>query len=121
MMILDSVDMEEARRIHNDSFPFPPLDSKLYFTQKSAVDNGQLIAVGLAKLTCEAIVIADGKQPLVTRARAIKELLNVQLSDAKRFGLADCHAFVKPQKMIAFLEHYGFTNLKGETPLVIQL
>jgi hypothetical protein len=51
MMILDSVDMEEARRIHNDSFPFPPLDSKLYFTQKSAVDNGQLIAVGLAKLT----------------------------------------------------------------------
>lgn len=121
MMILDSVDIEEAKRIHDNSFPFPPLDSQLYFTKRSAVDNGQLIAVGFAKFTCECIVIADSKQPAITRARAIKELLNVQLLDARRFGLTDCHAFVKPQKMITFLEHYGFTNLKGETPLVIQL
>jgi len=121
MMILDSVNIEEAKRIHDNSFPFPPLDSLLYFTKRSAVDNGQLIAVGFAKLTCECIVIVDSKQPLLTRARAIKELLNVQLLDASRLGLTDCHAFVKPQKMITFLEHYGFTNLKGETPLVIQL
>ena len=121
MLILDTVDAEEVRRIHDNSFPLPDLSSPLYFTKRSAVDNGQLIAVGFAKLTCECIVIVDSEQPTITRARAIKKLLDVQLLDASRLGLTDCHAFVKPQKMITFLEHYGFTNLKGETPLVIQL
>ena len=121
MLITNITNEDEIKQIHNGSFPLPNLNDPLYFTKKLAINNGQIVAAGFGRLTCEAIVIVDEKQPLISRVNAIKELMDLQLNEAKNLGLSDCHAFVKRHKMLLFLAKMGFTELLNEIPMMIRL
>lgn len=119
MLILNNIDQEVLESIHDNSFPIPIVRNPLYISKKTAIDNGQLIGSAMVKLTAEGILILDQNQPLVTRARAAKELIEALKQDIKMQGLNDCHVFVKKEAVRKFLKHLGFMPCQGGDPMVI--
>src|SRR5437667_9101996 len=113
MMLIDNIDEREARRIHDGSFPFPNLSNPSYIVQRTAIDNGNIVAHVIVKLTAEGILITDQSLPLVTRARCARELMNSAERPLKARNLDDCHVFCKDSHVIDFLTHYGFERCKG--------
>ena|SRR5271166_6045584 len=119
MFILNDVNLDLMKSIHDGSFPLPDLTNRLYILKKSAVENGKLVAVGLVRLTAEGILMTDQSLPLVTRANCSTVLIESLKSDAKSYGLDECHVFVKNEKVSKFLKHIGFSPCNGGQPLVI--
>ena len=121
MLISNIVDEEILKQIYDNSVPFPDIKDNLYLSKKVIYDNGEIVAIGLVRLTCEGIVFVNPNSPKTARVRAIKELINIQSDDAKRFGLKDCHVFIKRSGMLKFLEKLGFIKLKDEQSMMINL
>ena len=119
MLIINSIDKELTLKIHDGSFPFPDLSNPLYVSKKTVIDNGSIVAVGLARLTTEGILFTNPDMPLVSRARASKAVMDSLREDLRKQGIDECHVFVKDSKVQKFMEHFGFTLCKGGQPLVI--
>jgi hypothetical protein len=119
MMILDFVDEEEAKKIHDNSFPFPDLSNKLYIFQKTAIEEGRIVAVGLVRLTTEGILITNKDVRSITRARAAREVIESLKKDCQLRNLDECHAFVKSDATVQFLLKLGFKMSKGGIPMII--
>jgi N-acetylglutamate synthase-like GNAT family acetyltransferase len=119
MIILDYIDEEVIKRIHDDSFPLPDLSNPLYVSQKTVIDEGDVVAAGLVRLTAEGILITNQSLPAITRARASKELIEALKKDCKGRGLDECHAFVKNSVVAEFLFHLGFQKCQAGQPLII--
>src|SRR5580704_1771789 len=99
MIISNQLTEEELSLLHDNSFPIPNINNPLYFSKKLIIDNGELIAAGLVKLTCEGVLVINEKAPLRSRVNGIKALIEEQSKDAKKIGLDDCHVFIKRHKM----------------------
>ena len=121
MLILRSADSDILKEIHDGSFPLPDLSNPLYFGQCTAIENGEVIGVGLVRLTCEGILITDQSKPVTQRARASKAIIESAREQAKFKGLEDCHVFVRQPNVIKFLEHLGFAISKSGTAMVTHL
>lgn len=71
-------------------------------------DNNILIAYGIVKHMAEAILLVNPKVPLITRAKAMRELMIV----AEAHACKECkqlHVFVKDNKLVKTLEkQFGF-------------
>ena len=116
MVITDHGDNEVLRSIHKRSFTIP----ENYLIKRYVVDNGKLVGGGIVRLIAEGILIIDELQSIPTKVRAIEGLVNDMSPYLKRFGIDDCHVFVKDDKMIKFLEKLGFKPCVG-TPMIIHL
>lgn len=114
MIILNSVDQNLIKQIHDNSFPLPKIEDKIYFTKKTVIENGEVIAIGLLKLTCEAIIITDQSKSMISRIRAIFSLFEPLNQEAKKFGLEDCHLYVKQKVIEKIARRLGF--IKEELP-----
>ena len=121
MLVTDINHESEVASAHDNSFPLPNLNNKLYISKKQVISNGQLIAAGFVRLTCEGIVVVDLKQPLVSRVEAIKKLIEIQSEEARKVGLQDCHVFVKNDSMANLLRQLGFIELTNEIPMMVKL
>ena len=119
MLIHNGVDLEEMKRIHDNSFPLPDLSNRLYICKKSVIDDGKLVAIGLVRLTAEGILLTNQLLPVTMRARASAVVIEQLKQDVKAWGLDECHVFVKSSKVQQFLKHLGFQLSKGGQPLVI--
>jgi hypothetical protein len=108
--------LEALEKLPHD-FILPDLSSKLVIAQRAIEVNGELQAVGLLKLTSEAMLLVDEKLPLQTRTIAIKQLLMQLVFDGERLGLDDCHVFVRRDngKMKKFLEKFKFIEVEFDT------
>ena len=96
-------------------FNTPDVDNPLFFVKKVITDQeGNIIGIGVSRLTCEAIFILDKDKPVVTLARAAKELTHAMVSEGKYLGMDESHAFVDDVKFAGLLKkHLGFVNSKG--------
>ena len=96
-------------------FPFPDLDCLLYFANKEIVIDGKVQGAVFLKLTAEVILIIDDTLPLMTRAKAIKQVSAEVEKDVDKFGLDGVHAFVCDCGSERFLiEKLGFIECKGK-------
>lgn len=98
-------------------FLLPDLSSKLVIAQRAIEVDGALQAVGLLKLTSEAMLIIDDKLSVQARALATKTLITQLIYDGERLGLDDCHVFVRRdnEKMKKFLESFAFIEVEFDT------
>jgi len=119
MLIANYIIEKELRKIHDESFPFQDLANKLYISQKTVIDNGEIVAAGLVRLTAEGILMCNMNMPVITRARATRELIESLKKDVQSRGLDECHVFVKDPKVQEFLMKLGFKICRGGQPLVI--
>lgn len=99
----------------NAIFPIPDVDNALFFVKKTITDGaGNIVGVGLSKLTCEAMFILDQKQPAVTLARATKELTLEMVITGRAMGMDESHVFIDDDKFRTFLKkHLKFVDSKG--------
>jgi hypothetical protein len=121
MLVLNSIDAQDLARIHDNSFPLPELSNPAYITAKSVVDNGGLVAVGLLKLTSEAILITDQNLPKITRGRALQALMSELRRELKWRDIPDCHAFTKRDGIVPLLQRVGFKPCNAGEALILQL
>lgn len=119
MLILNTIDREIMQGIHDNSFPTPDLSDRLYIAKKTIIENGQVVAIGLVRLTAEGILITNQVLPKTTRARCSATAIESLKQDVKCYGMNECHIFVKDNKVKKFLQHLGFVSSKGGDPLVI--
>jgi hypothetical protein len=120
MIVLNFIDEKAARDIHDDSFEFPDMNNPLIVSKKMIVDNGQLVAYGLAKITIEGIAVTDEKSSLFTRAKAYRRILLELGEDLRNKRFSDCHTFIKKPEVQRALEHMGFKKCNG-TAMVVNL
>lgn len=114
-MIVDLTDklVPQVRAMHHEDFPFPNLESKLYFGRRAVIEHQRIIAAGFLKITSEALVITNQAANRLQRARAIDELMKVMVFDLAKNGLDGAHVFLQgdvkgTQK---FLSRYGFVEV----------
>jgi hypothetical protein len=119
MFITNFVDAEIMKEIHDNSFPLPDLLNPLYVSQKTAIENGRVVAIGLVRLTAEGVLICNMKEGSLARARASATLIEELKKDCIQSKLDECHVFVKDSKVHKFLSHLGFKFCQGGTPMVI--
>lgn len=110
-------DLGKVRAIATD-FPFPDLSNLLYFKQKVAEVNGEIVAAVFVRLTAEGILVVDESAPKTLRTRAAVELINTAKRETYEMGLDEWHAFVQNPTMENLLRRIGFTYCVGK-PMVV--
>lgn len=115
--IRDMTDVELVKEFPRD-FPFPDLESLLYFSRKEVVDeNGRVIAAAFLRLTSEAILIQAPELPRAARAKILKALVVEMDKDLKAFGLDDVHVFISEPEVEKTVTYYtkrlGFVKVSG--------
>ena len=121
MLVLESIEEEEMKKIHDGSFPLPNLTDPAYIASRTVIDNGSIVAVGLVRVTTEAILIINQSLPRITRARAGQKLVEEMGRELRWRGIHDCHVFVKNPKVREYLRHLGFIDCNAGEPLMIRL
>lgn len=100
----------------NKDFPVPDLSSPLYALKEVALDHkGQIIGVGIVRITSEVILIIDKKRSLPDKMIAIKTLLKKGVEESKKIGLDEWHAFVADTKFVKLLEKLNFKKSEVTT------
>lgn len=108
-------DIVRLEQMHNSDFPLPNLNDRRYFSQKVV---GDLDAVGILKLTTEAIIIMNQGVSRLTRARALSELILELKKELLRFNLDDTHVFLldpesnKTERIL--IKHFNFLPASGK-------
>lgn len=121
MLIINQVDPEEMKRIHDGSFPLPNLDNPAYISKRSIIDNGNLVAIGLLKITTESILIVNRSTPNITRAKALRALVGELETELKWRKIPDSHVFVRNHKLKNLLESLKFIKCNSGESMVIQV
>lgn len=124
-MIREYKDGDLIRSLREQSFPIPDLSNPLYneiHTVES--EKGRIVGVGALKLTCEAIIMLDHNLPILTRAKAVEELIQLGIMKCQKHGLDEMHAFLTGPASSTFAdllkEKFAFERIVGE-PLVLRL
>ena len=121
MIILDKIDQEDLKELHDATFPLPDLLNPTYIAGRTIIDNGKVVAIGILKVTTEAVLITNERAPHITRGRAVKALVNELEIELRKRRLQDCHIFVKQHHVQRFLRGLGFVDCNAGNPMVIQL
>jgi hypothetical protein len=76
-------------------------------------EEGKPVAYGIVKKLAEAIILVDPSAPLLTRAKAMRELMQYAEYGAKMSNCEQLHCFVSDEKLAKSLEkHFGFIRSK---------
>jgi hypothetical protein len=106
-------------KFHRDGFGIP---SRTHLVTEGVAENESgVIAYGMVKLFCEAIMVLDLDQPDREKISAIRELMSVAIMDSTKLGAEQLHVFVQNPNFAEVLKkHFGFMPCKGEA-LVLNL
>ena len=95
------------------------IDFKLPKNLKPVIDRllinqlNQPIAYGVVNTTAEAIILVNDDMPLITRARALRELMHYAEFGTSKAGISQLHCFVKDEKLAKLLENkFDFIRTK---------
>lgn len=76
-------------------------------------NKGNVIAYGIVKRQAEAIILVDKSKPLVSRAKALRELMKVAIFGARSEGCQQLYCFVQDDKLADLLKtKFGFVDSK---------
>jgi len=78
-------------------------------------DKNEPIAYGVVQLTAEAIILTDPDIPIITSAKAMRELMQWAEFGTDKAGISQLHCFVKNtnEKLARTLERkFGFIRTK---------
>lgn len=106
-------DLENIRYLSSlqKDFKLDCLDGAII--QKIVFDNNKLIAYGIVKKLAEAIMLVDPSAPKLTRAKAMRELMQFAEFGSKREGCEQLHCFISDPFLAESLEdHFGFIKSK---------
>jgi hypothetical protein len=121
--IRDMIDEELIKEFPRD-FPFPDLESLLYFSRKEVLMNGRVVAAAFMRLTSEAILIQAPDLPRASRAKVLMALTGEMDRELERFGLDDVHVFISEPEVAKTVTFYtkrlGFIKVSG-VPLMRRL
>lgn len=89
-------------------------DFKLDQTSKNIIDrivfDGNIpVAYGVVKKLAEAIILVNPEVPILTRAKAMRELMKFAEYGTKQEGCSQLHCFVKDYNLSdSLVKHFGF-------------
>lgn len=83
--------------------------------------KGNVIAYGIVKRQSEAVILLDKSKPILSRAKALRELMKVAIFGARRENCQQLICAVKDPKVVELLKkHFGFIESKDRI-LVLNL
>ena len=118
-------DLEAVRSIHErcSDFPLPDLKHPLYVVKEIAERNGKIVALGLIRVTSEAVVIMDLDEPRSVRAEAVVDLIGTGIFKSQKLGLDEMHAFLTGEITHSFADvlkrKFAFQDVEG-IPLTLR-
>lgn len=84
-------------------------DINNYIVDRVVIDRDRVVAYGIVKKMAEAIILLDQDASRFSRAKAMKELMEVAETGSKLVGCQQLHLFVKNADLAESLErHFGF-------------
>lgn len=76
-------------------------------------EGNEPIAYGTVKRTAEAILLVNPNTPLLTRARAMRELMIIAQAGTYEAGIKQLHCFVKNRQLCeSLIKQFGFIETK---------
>lgn len=80
---------------------------------KIVMINDNPIAYGIVKRLAEAIILVNPSAPLISRAKAMRELMSYAEYGSKKEGCEQLHCFVSDEKLAkTLIKHYNFIQTK---------
>lgn len=84
-------------------------DINNYIVDRVVIVRDRVVAYGIVKKMAEAIILLDQDASRFSRAKAMKELMEVAETGSKLVGCQQLHLFVKDVNLASSLErHFGF-------------
>jgi hypothetical protein len=115
-------DLERVTQLHNanvPTFPFPDLLNHLYCCNKVVEDEeGNIIGVGIVRLTSETILILDKSRERTTRSRAVQMLFEKMRREVKAMGMDETHMWVGKENAsfkTLLCKHFGFVPCRDRS------
>jgi len=115
-------DLVEVKKLHDRSaasFSFPDFSNNLYCCNKVVEDErGNIIGVGIVRLTSESILILDKTRERTTRSCAIKMLIDRMKKEVKSLGMDETHVFISNDNRALkslLCRHFGFVPCKDRS------
>jgi hypothetical protein len=104
-----------ACRLHNDqSFELPDLESPLVVVKECVEADGQVVAIGIARLELNVTLLLDhGWSTPIARLDAVTQLQEAMCKKASELGIDWAHAEV-PERWGKRLEELGWKPAKGK-------
>lgn len=120
-MIVKSIDREDVAIIDAlnklQDFKLNTINNAII--HKIAYEGKLPIAYGIAKRMAEAIILVNLEAPIISRAKAMRELMQFAEMGAKREGCEQLHCFVSDAKLANTLESkFGF--VKSESIVMVK-
>lgn len=119
MIVLNIINPGSLAKIHDGSFPLPDMYDPAFLGKKTIIDNKNIVCFGMVKQTLEGILVLNHNLPVITKTRAIIELIRSFKEDMERIGQRECHVFVKNEEFKGILTELGFEECQGGTPMII--
>ena len=120
---LDAFTEDELVDLHSkgSDFPLPDLDNLLYCIKVAVRNaNGKVVAIGLVKLTAEAILVLDHDMSRISCVKAILKLKDFINDELFNYGMDECQISADNSDTAAFMERIGFVKCEG-IPMVKEL
>lgn len=78
---------------------------------KIVMQDDNPIAYGFCKKQAEVIILTNPDASLISRAKAMRELMQYAEYGASKFGCEQLHAFVNNEKLArCLIKHFGFVK-----------
>jgi hypothetical protein len=122
MLVINNADQDIVNSLHKD---FPNPDVGKCIVKKTIISNGQVILIGLVKLSSEIILLSNDKVSEFKRGKALL-MLEEEIERELNFrGIDECHAFLRWNEFNGFkiediLKKLGFKESKSDKILVWQ-
>jgi hypothetical protein len=111
---LQPKEVEELQIVPGQRFSLADLDNELYCCKKAIIDdNGVVVAVGIARLTSEVILVMNEDAPRTVKARSVEELHDTLKAELSALGMDETHAFIEdkdPELRSLLKRKFGFTE-----------
>lgn len=101
--------IEELNRLQDFKLP----DIKHCVVDRIIYDGNEIVAYGIVKRMAEAIMLVNPSVPVVTRAKAMRELMIIAETFSAKTDCQQLHCFVKDERLARLLEkQFGFKITK---------
>lgn len=110
-------DIVGIEKVCAPSYGLPDLSNRLNFVNKAILLDDKVVGSAIAHLTSEVSLILDPAISTMNKARILKEVFKVMLSEIKASGVEDTHVFIIPETDEEYEEflkkHFKFVRATG--------
>ncbi len=117
MLILHLADQDIVNEL-SKSMDIPWLDLNKCFIQRTIIDRGKVVLVGLIKLSSEVILLSGNGCSKFIKGKALIEMNKELVMELNTRKIDECHAFISNDKVGTILEKMKFKPSKSDRVMV---